>query len=122
MTCLEGEPDEDERYKYVALHLGSMASPTIAPPEIAQGPSPLLRTLHEVELLLRTAAAKDEGPLSLAEIKRRMHAKAVRHAVVRACVNELTRLHLVAEDARRGVMWTLYEDPRFWSRRGLVRL
>jgi len=99
-----------------------MAIPTIVPPEMAEGPSPLLRTLHEVELLLRRAAAKDEGPLSLAEIKRRMHAKSVRHAVVRACVNELTRLHLVTEDDRRGVMWTLHEDLRFWSRKGLVRL
>lgn len=32
-----------------------------------------------------------EGPLSHAEIGRRMHAKRVRPAVVRACVQELTR-------------------------------
>jgi len=95
---------------------------TIALPQPMRGPSPLLRTLHEVELLLRKAAADDTGPISLAEIKRRMHAKSVRHATVRACVNELARLGLVTEDPRRGVMWTLHEDPRFWSKKGLTRL
>jgi hypothetical protein len=95
---------------------------TILPPQELPGPSPVLRTFHEVEALLRTAAARDEGPLSLAEIKRRMHSKSVRHATVRACVEELKRLHLVTEDPRRGVLWTLHEDPAFWSRKRLVRL
>lgn len=96
--------------------------PTIPPPQELPGPSPVLRTFHEVESLLRAAAAADEGPISLAEIKRRMHSKGVRHATVRTCVEELKRLHLVTEDPRRGVLWTLHEDPAFWSRKGLVRL
>jgi len=99
-----------------------MAATVIAPPDRVGEPSPLLRTLHEVELVLRKAAARDEGPMSLAEIKRRMEAKSVRHSTVRTCVNELKRLHLVTEDPRRGVLWTLHEDPRFWARKGFVRL
>lgn len=99
-----------------------MAVKSIAPPRVGSGPAPVLRTVHEVEILLREAAARDEGPLRLAEIKRRMHAKSVRHSTVRACVDELERLHLVTEDPKRGVLWTLHEDPKFWSRRGLVRL
>lgn len=72
--------------------------------------------------MLRKAVAEDEGALRLAEIERRMHAKSVRHATIRACVDELKRLHLVTEDPRRGVMWTLHEDPKFWSRKGLMKL
>ena len=82
----------------------------------------MLRTLHEVEFLLRKAAAADEGPLRLAEIARRMHATSVRHATVRACVDELKRLQLVTEDLRRGVMWTLHEDPSFWVQKSLRKL
>jgi hypothetical protein len=94
----------------------------ILPPRSTRAPSPRLVTVHEVEEILRRAAADDEGPLRLAEIKRRMRAKSVRHATVRACVEEMKRLHLVTEDPTRGVMWTLHEDPRFWSRRGLRKL
>lgn len=90
---------------------------SIRPPVAIRLPSPRLRTLHEVEAILRTAASKDEGPLHLAEIKRRMRAKSVRHSTVRVCIDELTRLHLVTEDPHRGVMWTLHEDPQFWSRK-----
>ncbi len=85
-------------------------------------PSPRLETLHEVERIIRKAAADEEDPLSLAEIKRRMDAKSVRHSTVRACVEELKRLHLVTEDPKRGVMWTLHEDPKFWSGKRLIRL
>ena len=83
-------------------------------PKQAAGPSPRLATLHEVESILRRAAADDEGPLHLAEIKRRMEAKSVRHSTIRACVEELKRFHVVTEDPRKGVMWTLHEDPKFW--------
>ena len=109
------------RYIYVIWHFCHLMA-IILPPQELPGPSPVLRTFHEVEALLRTAAARDEGPLSLAEIKRRMHSKSVRHATVRACVEELKRLHLVTEDPRRGVLWTLHEDPAFWSGKGLVRI
>jgi hypothetical protein len=95
---------------------------TIPPPKELAGPSPVLRTVHEVEAILRTAATNDEDPLRLAEIGRRMHAKSVRHTTIRACVEELKRLHLVTEDPRRGVMWTLHDDPGFWSKQGFRKL
>lgn len=97
-------------------------SGALIPPPLAFKPSPRLDTLHEVERILREAAAKDEGALPLAEIKRRMTAKSVRHATVRACVEELKRFHLLTEDPRRGVMWTLHEDPKFWAQKGLIKL
>ena len=95
---------------------------TISIPKQINGPAPVLTTLHEIELILRDAAAKDAGPLSLAEIKRRMQAKSVRHATVRTCIDELKRLHLATEDEKRGVMWTLHEDPKFWRKKGLIKL
>ena len=81
-----------------------------------------LRTLHEVESLLREAVSNDEDPLSLAEIGRRMRSERVRHSTIRVCVDELKRLRFVTEDPRRGVMWTLHTDPGFWSRKGLRKL
>ncbi len=52
------------------------------------------------------AAASDEGPVSLAEVGRRLPAKRVRHETVRACVDELKLLGFVSEGSK-GVMWTL---------------
>ena len=51
-----------------------------------------------------------------------MRAKSVRHATVRACVDELKRFQLVTEDPKRGILWTLHEDPEFWTRKGLAKL
>lgn len=53
--------------------------------------NPRLSTLLEVESILVENLKDWEGPLSYAEIRRRMHAKRVRPAVVRACVQELAR-------------------------------
>ncbi|MGB0652032.1 MAG: hypothetical protein ACPGQL_02430 [Thermoplasmatota archaeon] len=53
--------------------------------------NPRLSTLLEVEAILVQNLADWEGPLSFAEIGRRMRAKSVRPAVIRACVNELVR-------------------------------
>lgn len=87
---------------------------SIAPPRPLRAPVPRLDTVHEVEAIMRAAHANDEDPLPLAEIKRRMKARSVRHATVRACVEELKRLGLVMEGSK-GVMWTLHEDPAFWA-------
>ncbi|TLZ52887.1 MAG: hypothetical protein E6K18_01875 [Methanobacteriota archaeon] len=95
---------------------------SIAPPRELPGPSPVLRTVHQVERILREAQANDEGPLTLAEIKRRLDARSIRHSTVRACVEELKRFHLVAEDSKRGVMWTHFEEPPSWRRKRWVRL
>lgn len=53
--------------------------------------NPRLSTLLEIESILVENLNDWGGPLSYAEIGRRMHAKRVRPAVVRACVQELVR-------------------------------
>ena len=92
----------------------------IQPPGAIRGPAPRLDTVHRVEAILRAAAARDEGPLPLAEIKRRLPSKSVRHSTVRTCVDELARLGLVTADPAAGVMWTLHEDPAFWAKKRVV--
>lgn len=76
------------------------------PPATEAHPSPRLATVHAVARILRASADKDEGPLSLAEVGRRLPAKRVRHETVRASVNELKLLGFVTEGSK-GVMWTL---------------
>lgn len=92
------------------------------PPAPMKGPAPLLSTVHEVERILHRAHARDEGPLSLAEIGRRMKAKSVRHRTIRLCVDELKRLGFITESPRNGVMWTLHADDAFWNDQGYVAL
>jgi len=95
---------------------------TLRPPRPIKGPAPLLTTLHEVERILRRSHVADEGPLSLAEIGRRMEAKSVRHSTIRACVEELKRLGFITESPKKGVLWTLHEDGRFWNAKGYRKL
>jgi hypothetical protein len=76
--------------------------------------NPTLRTLHEVETILRAAAKKHEPPLSFAEIARRMAAKAVRFDVVKTAVLELARHDLVAVGSD-GVHWAVVPES-VWSR------
>lgn len=78
----------------------------VYPPRTEATPSPRLATVHAVARVLKEAARADEGPLSLAEIGRRLPAKRVRHETVRACVDELKLLGFVTEGSK-GVMWTL---------------
>lgn len=77
-----------------------------APPEAVRGPVPRLTTLWTVETVLHEAWARDDGPLSFEEIKRRMGSKGIRHSTVRTCVQELARLGK-ATVTPSGVMWTL---------------
>jgi hypothetical protein len=67
--------------------------------------------MHEVENIIRDA----DGPLSLNEVKRRMSARAVRHSMVRAAVDELKRLGFVSEGSK-GVIWSLQTDEKAWKR------
>lgn len=90
---------------------------SIAPPPPIDGPAPRLDTIDRVESILRAAHASDEGPLSFAEIKRRMGAKSIRHTTIKTAVAHLARFGLVSVDPRSGVMWTLHEDPAFWRKR-----
>ena len=75
-----------------------------------------------MERILRKAHEDDEGPLTLAEVTRRLPAKSVRHSTVRVCIEELKRFHLIAEDPKRGVMWTYFEEPLSWRRKRWIRL
>lgn len=75
--------------------------------------NPTLRTMHEVESILRKAA-KDQELLSYAEIARRMRAKAVRFDVVKTAVLELARLKLVAVGSD-GIHWAVVPKS-VWSR------
>lgn len=76
------------------------------PPAHEASPSPTLSTVHAVAGILKKAAQADEGPLSLAEVGRRLPAKRVRHHTVRACVDELKLLGFLTGGSK-GVMWTL---------------
>ena len=81
-------------------------SGVVYPPKHEASPSPRLATVHAVARILKQAALDYEGPLSLAEIGRRLPAKRIRHGTVRACVDELKILGFVSEGSE-GVMWTL---------------
>lgn len=85
-------------------------------PASVKDQGPTMATLVEVGQILETAA--EEPPLSLAEIGRRMSAKRVRHATVRACVDFLEHLGYVTVGSK-GVEWTYASDPR--TRRAMDR-
>lgn len=86
------------------------------PPAQEVVPSPRLATVHEVARILQAAAKRDEGPISLAEIGRRLPAKRVRHETVRACVDELKLLGFATQGSK-GVLWTLAPLPLVDSKR-----
>lgn len=85
--------------------------PLLQLPRTVVGNGPTLATLVEVGQVLERA--KHEPPLSLAEIGRRMRAKRVRHATVRASVDFLARLGFVTRGSK-GVQWTYNRDRAFW--------
>ena len=91
-------------------------------PKEWRGPSPSLRTLHQVERILRAAEERDEGPLLLDEIRKRIKGNRVRSSSIRACVDELKRLHLVAEDVKRGVMWVFHDELSSWRGKRWIKL
>ncbi len=71
-----------------------------------------MATLVEIGQILESA--REEPPLSLAEIERRLAAKRTRHATIRASVDFLERLGFVTIGSD-GVQWTLNRDERFWE-------
>lgn len=66
--------------------------------------NPTLRMKNEVEAILRASHAAREGPLSYAEIERRMKAARVDFYAIRACVEDLSRTRL-AHVGSKGVMF-----------------
>lgn len=73
--------------------------------------NPTLATFRRVQQILQGA----EGPLSFAEIARRLPAAKTRPETVKACVAELSRLGFVAIGSK-GVFWA-YASPETWSRK-----
>ena len=71
-----------------------------APPRTLKA-NPNLRTLHDVERILRAAAKQREPPLSYAELGSRMPATAVRYAGLEGSGLELARPAPGAGRARR---------------------
>lgn len=73
-----------------------------------------MRTLREVEAIIRKASEDERLPLSVAEIGRRMRVKRTRPAVIWAAVNELARHGLVAVGGK-GVTWAVV-SREVWDR------
>ena len=86
----------------------------VEPPSPVRGANPRQSTIHEVEAILRNAADRREGPLSFAEIARRMRARKTRPEVVRAAVADLSRYKLVAVGSQ-GAMWVVVPEA-VWNR------
>ena len=72
--------------------------------------NPTLATFQLVQQILQQA----EGPLSFAEVARRLPAAKTRPETVKACVAELSRLGFVAIGSK-GIIWA-YASPETWNR------
>lgn len=72
--------------------------------------NPTLATFQLVQQVLQKA----EGPLSFAEVARRLPAAKTRPETVKACVTELARLGFVAVGSK-GIIWA-YASPETWGR------
>ena len=64
---------------------------------VMRSPVPGTDLLLEVERIVRDATWDGETPITLAEVKRRMHQKAPRHAQVRDLVDLLVYLGRISE-------------------------
>ncbi|MFA5861032.1 MAG: hypothetical protein WDA16_04995 [Candidatus Thermoplasmatota archaeon] len=80
-------------------------------PDSVKGEGPRMATVVEVGRILEKA--QGDPPLSLAEIERRMPAKRVRHATIRASVDFLEGLGFLTRGSQ-GVQWTYRADDKFW--------
>ncbi len=81
----------------------------LKPPELRR-PVPGTDLLLEVERIVRDATWDAETPMSLAEIKRRMHQKSPKHQQVRDLIDVLVYLGRLTETAE-GVEYT-YLSPQ----------
>jgi hypothetical protein len=77
--------------------------------------NPTLETVHAVERVLRAAYEAKEGPLSYAEIERRLPAKRVRFESIQTAVMELARHRLVAVGSD-GIVWIVQDERARKSR------
>lgn len=93
----------------------------IAPPKAIKGPIPKLTTLWTIERILHDAWVRDDGPLSMEELKRRLGARRIRPSTLQTCVDELGRQGKISATPT-GIMWTLappgyeqYVRSRKWA-------
>lgn len=91
----------------------------LKPPTLRR-PVPGTDLLLEVEGIVRDATWKGETPISLAEVKRRMHQKSPKHQQVRDLIDVLAYLGRLTETAK-GVEYT-YLSPEASEKLGHVAL
>ncbi len=79
------------------LNMAPAKHGTMLEPPTLRTPVPGTDLLLEVEKIIRDATWDGETPMSLAELKRRMHQAAPRHSQVRDLVNVLVYLGRISE-------------------------
>lgn len=89
-------------------------------PPVLRRPVPGTDLLLEVERIIRDATWDGESPISLAEVKRRMHQKSPKHQQVRDLVDVLAYMGRITE-TEDGVEYT-YMAPRAIDELGHVAL
>lgn len=94
-------------------------APMLRPPTIRK-PVPGTDLLLEVEKIVRDATWAGETPMTLAEIKRRMHQESPRHSQVRDLIDLLVYMGRVSETPK-GVEYT-YMPAGVVQKLGHVRL
>lgn len=87
---------------------------------VLRRPVPGTDLLLEVERIIREATWNGETPISLAEVKRRMHQKSPKHQQVRDLVDVLAYMGRITE-TENGVEYT-YMAPRAIDELGHVAL
>jgi hypothetical protein len=85
---------------------------------VMRSPVPGTDLMLEVEKIIRDATWDGETPISLAEVKRRMHQQSPRHAQVRDLVNLLVYMGRISE-VPDGVEYS-YMPPEVADRLGHV--
>lgn len=104
-------PSDRPRPVRIGTNMGThiLVDVLIERPKPIKGHAPTLTTMHRIEVVLREAADAHEGPLSFAEIARRLPAAKVRPETVRVVAAEFRRLGL-ATWGSTGAFWTAVPD------------
>lgn len=100
--------------------MGSAKSGVMQKAPTLRRPVPGTDLLLEVEKIVRDATWSGESPISLAEVKRRMHQKSPKHQQVRDLIDVLVYMGRITETAD-GVEFT-YLSPRARDELGHVAL
>lgn len=100
--------------------MGSAKLGIMLEPPVLRRPVPGTDLLLEVERIIRDATWDGRTPISLAEVKRRMHQKSPKHQQVRDLVDVLVYMGRISETAH-GVEYT-YMSPQASEALGHVAL